>query len=176
MSFDKPELAALCLALNICVLNDIDYAFLNEFKCVMRPIADGLTALEGNICFGAYLPHLFGISSQLNRLKTQNLRFCKSLLSAIDIGFNERFRDLMDPYHISSVPLYLAMMTNPKYKMSFIGTLRPTLLQKLKNMLLSAAEEIAEDEKPMEEIDQAATLDNEDQTIDEGGIYFSQKI
>lgn len=53
----------------------------------------------------------------------------------------------MDPYHITSVPLYLAMITNPKYKMSYIGPLRPTILQKLKNMLLSAAEEIAKEDE-----------------------------
>lgn len=113
----------------------------------MQPIAEGITALEGNICFGAYLPYLFGIKSQLNRLTTQRLLYCKPLLDSVISGFYKRFDDLMDPYNIRSVPLYLAMITNPKYKLNYIAELRPTLLQKLKNMLISAAEMILEEEK-----------------------------
>lgn len=143
LSFDRPQLAALCLAMNICVLDDCDYLFLKEFKMAMRPIADGLTALEGVICFGAYLPHLFGIQSQLNNLKTKKFRFCTPLLNAIYDGFIERFKDVMDPYNIKPVPLYLSTITNPNYKMNYIGDLRPTILT-----ILTAAEEIVkEDEK-----------------------------
>lgn len=128
----------------------------------MRPIAEGITALEGNICFGAYLPHLFGIRSQLNYLKTQKLRFCTPLLNAIETGFDERLNDLMDPYHTTAIPLYLAMITNPRYKLSYIGQLRPTILQKLKNMLLSAAEEIVkEDTKENENESNSASMENQ---------------
>lgn len=143
----------------------------------MRPIADGLTALEGNICFGTYLPYLFGIRSQLDRLKKNTLRFCTPLLTALEDGFRERFNDLMDPYHISSVPLFLAMLCNPKYKMSFMGPLRPTILQKLKNMLLSAAEEIAKEDVCTNECDNGivtSTLNDDDQK-DEEGVYISKQ-
>lgn len=145
-------------------MTDTDNDFLREFKLVMRPVAEGLTALEGNIFFGAYLPHLFGIRSQLDRLKQQNLRFCNPLVKAIDEGFIERFKDVMDPYHVRSVPLYLAMITNPKYKLSFMGQLRPTILIRLKNMLLSAAEEILEEtqiERPTKTDDKSVEIDEE---------------
>lgn len=158
------------MALNIGTLNDTDYAFLLEFRSVMRPIAEGLTALEGNNLFGSYLPHLFGIKAQLDRLKNKKLNFCEPLLKAIDNGFYERFQEVMDPYHIRAVPLYLAMMTNPKYKLSYMGQLRPTILQKLKNMLLSAAEEISNEsqkeqlaEQVEENMDCSDLMENEDE-------------
>lgn len=168
---DRPQLTALCIALNIPSLNDTDYAFLREFRLVMRPIADGLTALEGDIFFGTYLPHLFGIQSHLERLKKQKFKFCDPLVTSIVEG---RFNEVMDPYHIRSVPLYLAMITNPKYKLSYMSQLRPTILQKLKNMLLTAAEEVLEETKKEQNtgnVDENAVLflENED---DEGNFFF----
>lgn len=54
-------------------------------------------------------------------------------------GFENRFGHLMDGNGLS-MPLYVAMMSNPMYKLNFMGLSKipPNLLNALKDMLFNA--------------------------------------
>lgn len=118
-----------------------------------------LRGLEGDsIPFGAYLPTLIGLRHALNEhADPQNVGenyYCMELAIAVRDGFEKRFAHLMDPANAESKPLYIAMITNPEYKMNFLGISRPDprLVKKLKDMVLEAAMEIYNDnEKPVEQ-------------------------
>lgn len=163
LSFDVNQLALVCMRLGICTLNDDDYTFMGEYMKCMRPIAEGLTYLEGDKCtFGAYAPMLMGIRAELDAMKDENFRHCKPLLKAIRDGFKKRFGAKLDPYDVESVPLYLAMVSNPKFKMSFIpdGALSETRLVKIKQIFLHACEKMKLDSATATPVDNAPVVIN----------------
>lgn len=93
--------------------------------------------------------------AELNQLADKNLIFCKPLLKAVKTGFNGRFKDLMDINCCASVPLYLAMMSHPFFKINFIPELRNNssaleYVAKCKGMLLKAIEIIDLEEQQKE--------------------------
>lgn len=131
------------VALKIGAFTDTQLEFLKEFEFVLRPVIKALKYVQGRYYFGSYLPMLFGLQNELNSEKP--LKICKPLVEALRKGFEKRFGDIMNPENPESVPLYVAMITNPKYKMNYVpqNVLTRNILR-LKRMVLSAAEEIIE--------------------------------
>lgn len=109
-----------------------------------------MKTLEGNKhTFGLYLPTLFGLRNVLEKyanIETTETLKCIELAKAIKAGFERRFGQLMNPNDPEgkSAPLYIAMVTNPQYKMNFMGskTIAPNVLRQTKEMLVSAAIDI----------------------------------
>ncbi|XP_031632092.1 uncharacterized protein LOC116346286 isoform X2 [Contarinia nasturtii] len=149
LSINEVKLKAACTVVTIPVLDKDDYTFLNEYMKVIQPIAEALKALEGNRdTFGSYLPTLFGLKFKLDELKKTRLKFCKPLLQNVCDGFSTRFCNMMDLNSPKSIPLYMAMVTNPSFKLNYLSHNTPmSVLKKIQNMLLKAAEELANDEK-----------------------------
>ena len=131
----------LLVALGIGAFTNTQLEFLKEFEYVLRPVMKALKFVQGRYYFGSYLPMLFGLQSELNSEKS--LKHCKPLVLALRNGFEKRFNQIMTPENPKSVPLFVAMITNPQYKMNYIpqNLLRNNILR-LKRMLLSAAEEM----------------------------------
>ena len=62
--------------------------------------------MEGDIVtFGAYVPMLLGIRSDLKELKNYNFKICRPLLDAVRGGFRVRFDDLLDPFNVLHISL-----------------------------------------------------------------------
>lgn len=73
-------------------------------------------------------------------------------MTAITNGFKARFKDIMDMNNQNSVPLYLAMLSHPTFKLNHIPELRLSssaseYLHKCLGMLLKAIEIIKENEE-----------------------------
>lgn len=146
LSIDMYKLENACTQLEIQSFDDDERRFLREYHNVITPVAIALKRLEGNAhTFGMYLPTLYGLRIKLNEL-SESLEFCNPLVAAIQTGFESRFGEVMDIYNVKSVPLWLAMVTNPKYKLNFIGMKRiPShILMKVKNLLQNAGQQIVE--------------------------------
>lgn len=90
MSLDLSALATACEALQLQKLCDQDLKFLQEFNLIFKPIAEGITFVEGSKnMFGSYLPTLFGIRTTLGELHISgDFEYCTSLLHAIKSGFD----------------------------------------------------------------------------------------
>lgn len=136
---------------------------------IFRPIAEGITFLEGDQqLFGSYLPTLFGIRTALNEIRTTAaLTFCEPLIIAVQKGFLARFTDMMDPENTHSVPLFLAMASNPKYKLSFIppSLFRTNIMGCIKNMMMAAAEKLLKIEADEEMLETPAVETHENGNI-----------
>lgn len=144
LDINEMNLMAACTILNIPSLDGQDYAFLNEYMKVIRPIAECLKELEGNRkTFGIYLPTLFGLKFKLEEMSKEHFKFCQPLLENISSGFNVRFGEMMDLNNVKSLPLYIAMATNPHFKLNFMPKQTPlTVLKRIQNIVIKAAEEI----------------------------------
>lgn len=131
------------VALGIGAFTSIQLEFLKEFEFVFRPIMRAIKYVQGRYYFGSYLPLLFGLKSELHSEKP--LKFCEPLRTALRNGFEKRFADIMNPENPESVPLFVAMITNPKYKLNYVPqNLLTCNILRLKRMVLSAAEQIIE--------------------------------
>lgn len=144
LKIDTVKLKAACTIVSISVLDSEDYEFLNEYINVIRPIAEALKVLEGNRhTFGSYLPTLFGLKFKLGVLEKTRFKFCKPLIQNIVDGFDTRYSEIMDINRPKSIPLYLAMVSNPSFKLNYLPRNTPMhILKKIQNMLLKAAEEL----------------------------------
>lgn len=121
MSINRPLLETACRALNIFALTDEEYSFIDEYRNCVKPVADALKCLEGqNHSFGLYLPVLYGLKMALNDLRSNFDQYCLPLIEAIEVGFTKRFDDLMNVCNPKSIPLYLAMVANPRYKLDYL--------------------------------------------------------
>lgn len=153
LSIQHERLETACHQLNISALDDDDYIFLEEYVECITPIAISLKSLEANkYSFGIYLPILVGLRTAFNRLHEKNLIHCEPLITALQNGFETRFGDLMDIFNSSgkSAPLYLAMCSNPLFKLNYLGFEQriPThTINKMRDMLLAAAKEILQNRK-----------------------------
>lgn len=163
-------LQTLCSALKIDSLNENDYEFLTEYVTIIRPIANGITILEGDkqMC-GAYLPVLFGIKKRLNFIESNAnapIKHCNALLQAVKNGLKTRFGAMMDPLNVVSIPLYVAMLSNPKFKMNFIppDVMRPAVFNSLKTMLIRVGENILATEDELMQNEMQVDVENENGT------------
>lgn len=156
---DPSSLQVLLVALDIGAFTATQLEFLSEFVYVLRPVMRAIKYVQGRCFFGSYLPMLFGLRSELNSENT--LKYCEPLVLALREGFEKRLGHAMDPENPKSVPLFVAMITNPKYKMNYIpqNLLRANILR-LKRMLLSAAEEMIE--RNVRKLSEISTNENED--------------
>lgn len=160
---DRASLATACEALKLDKLCDQDFAFLTEFNNIIKPIADAITFLEGDVkTFGSYLPMLFSVRQTLKDLYINNdLEFCRPLLIAVRDGFDKRFGHLMSLGNVfekgnpKAIPLFLAMLSNPEYKMNFIPHYwfhqNANGFNQIKSLLLSAMKQQVEYEKKSNE-------------------------
>lgn len=134
--------------LKVDPLDDDEYAFLQEYHSVIALIATALKSIESNrYTFALYLPTLFGLKIKLQELIDKKLvSDCIPLVHALQNGIESRFGNLMDPFGSDkkSVPLFIAMITNPQFKLNFMGMkqISSNLLNKLKDMLVSEATKI----------------------------------
>lgn len=160
--------------MKIAAFDDDEYIFLEEYHQVISPIASGLKTLSSNkYTFGLYLPTLIGLRVKLNDLKKTNYIYCKPLIVALERGFETRFANLMDIYDYDgkSVPLYIAMVTNPQYKLNFLGMkqIPSHISNKVRTMLLAAGQEILNREKEKEKESAESAADSNIHNTDGGG-------
>lgn len=150
LSIPHERLEAACQQLNTSVLDDDDYIFLDEYVECITPIAVSLESLEANkYTFGIYLPILVGLRATFVRLHEKDLIHCKPLIRALQDGFETRFGEFMDIFNNSgrSAPLYLAMCSNPLFKLNYLGfekRIPAHTINKMRDMLLASAKEIIE--------------------------------
>lgn len=145
MSIDKSKLDSACKHLMVDSFNYEEYAFLCEYRDVIELVAAALKSIESNsYTFGLYLPTLFGLKFNLQKMIDEKLvSDCIPLINALLNGIDARFGNLLDPFSPDqkSVPLFIAMMTNPKFKLRYMGLKENSsdVLSKLKEMLVSEA-------------------------------------
>lgn len=169
---NRVALALACEALQIEKLCDQDYLFLQEFVIIIKPIANAITYLEGNVqTFGGYLPMLFSVRQTLKDLYiNDDLVFCKSLLLAVRDGFDKRFAHLMrlstvfDKADAKAVPLFIAMLTNPEFKMNFIPIdwfhSNADGMNQIKLLLLNVMKQYLEEEKQQQQQNETEKVNN----------------
>ncbi|XP_055308984.1 uncharacterized protein LOC129572896, partial [Sitodiplosis mosellana] len=154
-SIERTKLENFCDELQISKFDDDEYIFLEEYIEVIKPVAAALKTLEANkYTSGIYLPILVGLRSALNNLHEQNLMHCQPLIEAVEAGFERRFGNLMLIYNARSVPLYIAMVSNPRFKLNFLGYKQRVprhIIEKVRSMLVSAAQEIRKQRSEKEE-------------------------
>lgn len=185
MSIDKSKLELACIQLPVDALEPNEYAFLCEYYGVMSLVAGAMNTLEADrYTFGIYLPTLLGLQYQLRnvieQLRNQSSRQysieiidelgemnmvssnCLPLAYAVKRGFDNRFGDLIDPYNVKSVPLYVAMLSNPMFKLNFmcLPSISEELFTHLKEMLVNAAVIAYEDENGEQRPDDKRSDDN----------------
>lgn len=141
--------------MNIEPFDDDEYNFLEQYVQIINKVAIALKTLEGNKhTFGLYLPTLFGLRNALRKCanieQTETLK-CIELAKALEAAFERRFGQLMDVNDPEgkSVPLFIAMITHPQFKLNFMGsnTIDSSVLHTLKEMLVSAAMIIEQNKK-----------------------------
>lgn len=145
MAIEKTKLTSACFQLRVAPLEDEDYGFLREYHSVMKLIAIALKSIESDsYTFALYLPTLFGLRINLQAMIDGHKIFhCEPLVVALLKGLDARFGNLMDPFSSDgkSVPLFVAMISNPTFKLNFMGMkkIQPHLLNRWKDMLLAEA-------------------------------------
>lgn len=153
LSIDRSKLESACTTLGIDPFDSDEYEFLRQYYKLISKVANALKILEGDKnTFGSYLPVLIGLRKAFDKYSdyhSTEIEKCTALGYAIKKGIEKRFGPLMDLNNPSgkSVPLYIAMMTNPKYKLNFMGTsqIEAKVLSKLKDMLIIAGMDVDND-------------------------------
>lgn len=171
LSIDREQLANVCMVLNLDVFEGNEYEFLIEYNRVMKAIAIALKTLEANkYAFGVYLPTLFGLRLKLAALEKQAVH-CLELVLVIQNVFEERFRSVLDIFdgEGKSVPAFVAMVSNPNYKLSYMGlkSIPSHTLLRIKQMLFDSAMDILKNETHSDD------QNNDIQSTNQGNYHLS---
>lgn len=137
------------MVLNLSVFEASEYEFLQEYHRVMKCIASALKAVEADkYTFGLFLPTLFGIRVKLEKLK-EHVKYCLPLVEVLQQCLEERFGNLMDIFASDgkSIPGFVAMVSNPMYKLNYIGlnSIPSHYVLRVKQMLVDAGMNIQRD-------------------------------
>ena len=99
----------------MCRFSQAEIAFLDEFCCVMRPVARALNVLqsETNTHLGWLLPVISELQSKLRRHEA-SVKMCHPLISALQQGVQRRFQVMMEDRELISAAILL-----PKFKTSW---------------------------------------------------------
>lgn len=170
LSIDREQLERACTSLYIPTFDTNEYVFLIEYHKAITPVAVALKTLEANkYTFGMYLPVLKGLRSQLNSLKSSTVKLCLPLINALDTGFEKRFSKLMDAFDCKAVPLYLAMVSNPKYKLNYLDMKRiPShIFIQIRKLMVCAGVDIIRSEREHTSLEQQAHRDDSVVVVDD---------
>lgn len=142
LGIEKDKLNLLCLKLGIQVFTDLDYEFMGEFLICLKPIAETITVLEGDILYGHTLPALFTIQTNFDEIRNDGVVHTLPLLNALESGFERRYNEFLNPFNASAAPYFLAMASHPSYKMDcYPGDKHKAT--KIYNLILNEAQELA---------------------------------
>lgn len=167
MSIERAKLDRACTQLSIGLFDDDDYIFLQEYHQILTPVTRALKLLEGSKhAFGLYLPVLLGLRRQLVQSKETVSALVRPLAVAIENGFESRFAELLDIFDIEglSAPLYIAMASNPQFKLNYLGFERVPRHKaiKIQQLLLAAGKEILNEERMKQRsVPEANTQEND---------------
>lgn len=131
----------MCDKLQIKQFSTLDIDFLSEFLVCLRPIAETITILEGDILYGHTLPALFTIQIKFDEIRNNGLEYSLPLLNALENGFEKRYKEFLDPFNATAAPYFLAMASHPSYKLDCIPG-EKYKATKIFNLLLSEAQEL----------------------------------
>ena len=119
----KDKLNQLFQALEVLPLKSVEVEFIEEYACVLAPIANAIDHLQGEeaIFYGHFLPTLLDVQNKLNALKSKQLKHCAPLLQAVLQGFQTRFHKYL---HLVEDPdvhdAMLAATTHPFFKLRWV--------------------------------------------------------
>lgn len=138
------------MKLNIDLFTTSQKGFLNEYKTVMKPIANALDNLQQSKCcpYAIVLPTLYKTREELISLKNQNkLHFCKPLVCAVLNGFDKRLGYLFDITNEKSHAAIIATVTHPFFKIRWLKPAKRSTeyVSQVTNILVRAADKLAHD-------------------------------
>lgn len=141
LGIEKDTLNFVCHKLDTQGFSDLDFEFMCEFLICLRPIAQTITVLEGDILYGHTLPALFTIKNNFEEIRNNGLMHTLPLLNALEIGFEKRYDEFLNPFNAPAVPYFLAMVSHPSYKLDCVPGDKQKAT-KIYNLLLNEAQEL----------------------------------
>lgn len=146
-----------CEQMQIDTLSEEGHEFLLEYYEILTPIVNALKTLSANkYSFGLYLPILIGLRKKLGAAKSKNYVHGMPLVEAVETGFQTRFSEFLDLFdeHARSTPLYIAMASNPQFKLNFLGLkhVPQQTSSAIFDLLLNAGKEILTAERERDQI------------------------
>ena len=119
----KEELTSALWELDLPDFTENDIKFLEEYECVMAPIAAGIDRLQGekSNLYGYYLPTILSIEAKLDKIDNENLTFAGPLLAKSKQSLKSRFKSIIElDFSRECVMAMLAATTNPDIKLKWI--------------------------------------------------------
>ncbi|XP_076044376.1 zinc finger BED domain-containing protein 4-like isoform X2 [Oratosquilla oratoria] len=117
----KLKLNSLMTSLQLPVFLSHEFEYLEEFKTTLAPIAKAIDHLQGSkgSYYGELIPTLLTAERQLEQTQAMTFNYCTPLLSAVILGFKNRFGKYLnlDPHINEAV---LATVTHPYFKLRWI--------------------------------------------------------
>lgn len=185
LSISLEVLNAACTDLNLESLSDVEFEFLEQYRNCIKPVATALTLLEGqNHEFGLYLPVLISLRDALSKLNEKNPK-CVPLIEALNEGFKKRLDDLTNVTSLTGLaaPLYIAMVSNPKYKFFYLGMeeIPPHINETVQKLLFIEGKKFIEKDQlqnidtPENQPGTSQVQDDEDDDVDDGLSFLIRK-
>lgn len=142
MNTDKDYLNLVCRKLQISEFSDENFAFMREFLTCLKPIAETITVLEGDILYGHTLPALFTIQNNFDEIRSGGLHYALPLLNALEDGFEKRYNEFLNPFNAKAAPYFLAMVSHPSYKLDCVPGQKERATR-IYNLLLNEAQALS---------------------------------
>lgn len=118
----KNKMNEICEKLNLVKFKGSELIFFQEYVCLMEKLAEAINILQGekNCYLGVVLPTLIILKQHL---KTQyNFTFCKVLQDTLLENFEKRFAKFLDFENEISKECFVATVSHPKFKLTFLST------------------------------------------------------
>ncbi|CAG9793243.1 unnamed protein product [Diatraea saccharalis] len=126
-------------------LKENEIHFLSEYVDCSKPLAEAIQSLQGekDIYYGSLLPELVRIQHVIKCLRTENLKYCSSLLDVIEENLNRRFKKFLQLEPAANDAI-LASVSQPFFKMRWVPKARK---EYVKELILTETRKINRTEK-----------------------------
>lgn len=174
--YHKDNLHSLCDGLGLPRFKEAELCFLEEYLQILKPLASALEKLQGEkrMYYGYVIPTLMVCRRELSSAKTNNLRFCESLLNAAIRGIETRFNNLLTLGN-DSKDAVIATVTHPYFKLKWLNLVEDKTenrqkKQDFRNWVIDAAQAFVADKDVDVIEDSCSNIDNDDDDDYYGGM------
>lgn len=180
---DTAALANVCEVLQIPQLSTENYEFLREYQKVLKCVVTALKMVESNTyTFGSFLPILFGLRSKFAKLKG-NTKHAAPLVEKLSESLEDRFGASMNFFSPEGAAPYIAMISNPKFKLSYLGmkTIPSHTMLRAQQLLIDACTDVCTGDLGESNTfstccDDGQTDDQKDDDEDEGNLFIYNDV
>ncbi|XP_057339703.1 uncharacterized protein LOC130677118 [Microplitis mediator] len=118
-------------------LREVDFQYIEEYLICLKPVADTLDKLQGNVTYGYLLPSLISLRNNLSLVSSNRLKYCKPIVKGLRENLTSRFKQFFEIEREGEIAA-VAAVVHPEFKGVWLSCFEIAKQKIIKKLVLNA--------------------------------------